>query len=152
MIQTERLKLYPASNEEMQTLIAEESIPELKDAFLQMLNGCLAHPDQREWYAIWNAQLNDGSETVVGSLSFKGLKEDGAVEIGYGTNAGFARKGYMTEAVSAVARWAAVQQGVKRIEAETASDNTASKRVLEKAGFIPSGEIGKEGPRYVWKR
>ena len=29
--------------------------------------------------------------------------------------------------------------------------NVASRRVLEKAGFVRTGEVGEEGPRYVRK-
>jgi [ribosomal protein S5]-alanine N-acetyltransferase len=57
----------------------------------------------------------------------------------------------MTEAVSAAVRWASKQPEVLSIEAETEPDHIASQRVLEKAGFIPSGVIGAEGPRYIWK-
>ena len=149
MIKTKRLTIYPASDDEMRDIISTEPVPELKAAYGEMLAGCAAHPDAREWYAIWNVELA-GEGTVVGNLSFKGLGADGAVEIGYGTNAGYECRGYMTEAVSAVARWAAAQNGVTRIEAETEDGNAASKRVLEKSGFIPTGEAGKEGPRYVW--
>lgn len=152
MIKTKRLNIYPDSNEQMETLIAEQSIPKLKGAFLQMLSDCLKHPDKREWYAVWNIELNDGSEKVIGNLSFKGRKENGIVEIGYGANPGFEGQGYMTEAVSAIVHWAAIQDGVKFIEAETETNNVASKRVLEKAGFVLNGIIGEEGPRYVWRR
>ncbi len=34
--------------------------------------------------------------------------------------------------------------------AETEPGNIASQRVLEKAGFIPTGTNGEEGPRFVW--
>ena len=136
----------------MEKLIAEQTVPELADAYKQMLDGCTEHPDKREWYAIWNIELNDESKTEVGNLSFMGLGEDGVVEIGYGTNEGFEGRGYMTEAVSAVVQWAAAQPDVRRIEAETDDDNLASQRVLIKAGFVPTGERGEEGPRYVWKK
>ena len=56
----------------------------------------------------------------------------------------------MTEAVSAMARWAITQDGVKRVEAETEEENKASKRVLEKSGFAPNGVMGEEGPRYLF--
>ena len=59
-------------------------------------------------------------------------------------------RGYMTEAVTAMARWASEHNGVKRVEAETAPDNKASQRVLEKAGFYPNGVMGEEGPRYIF--
>lgn len=150
MIKTNRLNIYPASNEQMEHLIAEQSLPELKEVYSQMLNGCLSHPNQREWYAIWNMELNDGSKVVVGNMSFKGLERDGILEIGYGTNTGYEGQGYMTEAVSAIVRWAAAQDSVKLIEAEIEENNIASKRVLEKTGFILNGKVGNEGPRYVW--
>ena len=134
----------------MESLISSQTIPELKEAYQEMLDGCLKHPDQREWYAVWNAELNDESKAVAGNLSFKGLDADGILEIGYGMNSEYEGHGLMTEAVSAVVRWAAAQEGVKLIEAETEESNTASKRVLEKAGFIPNGKTGNEGPRYVW--
>ena len=28
--------------------------------------------------------------------------------------------------------------------------NFASQRVLAKAGFLPNGQMGEEGPRYTW--
>lgn len=150
-IKTERLNIYPASDEAMERLIASQTVPELKEAYRQMLDGCLRHPDQRQWYAVWNIELNDEGRAVVGNLSFKGLEADGILEIGYGTNPGYEGQGLMTEAVMAVVRWAAAQEGVKQIEAETEENNAASKRVLEKAGFVPNGKTGDEGPRFVWK-
>lgn len=149
-IKTDRLNIYPVSDEEMTEIIAVQTIPELKAAYEEMLSGCIAHPEKRIWYTLWNIELNGGSETVVGNLSFKGLGEDGVLEIGYGTNDGFEGRGYMTEAVTAVAKWAAAQDGVKLIEAETEDDNAASKRVLQKSGFIPNGKVGEEGPRFVF--
>lgn len=50
----------------------------------------------------------------------------------------------MIEAVSAIARWASEQIGVKYVEAEAEPDNKASQRVLEKAGFHLNGMMGVE--------
>ena len=44
--------------------------------------------------------------------------------------------------------WALKQPDVIRVEAETEPDNLASQRVLEKCGFLPSGTVGEEGPRF----
>lgn len=49
-------------------------------------------------------------------------------------------------------RWAFAQQDVDFVEAETDPDNRASQRILEKCGFVPNGETGKEGPRFVVER
>lgn len=58
----------------------------------------------------------------------------------------------MTEAVTAMSRWASEQISVNYVEAETDPDNKASQRVLEKAGFGLNGIMGAEGPRYVYKK
>ena len=146
-LETERLRVYVASQAEMEQIIESQTDGELKKAYQEMLDGCLAHPKQGEWYAIWLVSRHDGVQ--VGDLSFKGLNEDGSVEIGYGIKAEFQGMGYATEAVTAAANWAMKQAGVLRVEAEAESDNTASQRVLAKCGFVPNGIIGEEGPRYV---
>ncbi|MBO4354518.1 MAG: GNAT family N-acetyltransferase, partial [Clostridia bacterium] len=61
---------------------------------------------------------------------------------------GYCGNGYMTEAVTAVSNWALEQNGIIRVDAETAPDNTASQNVLIRAGFSKNGEIGEEGPRF----
>ena len=83
--------------------------------------------------------------------SIKGISENGIVEIGYGINDGYENKGYTTEAVQAVVKWAAKQPNVNQIEAEAEESNPASIRVLEKCNFVPNGEMGEEGIRFVWK-
>lgn len=150
MLQTTRLKIYPISDDEMKHLIKEEPVPALKKAYQEMLNGALKYPSKRIWYALWNIELNDNTHTLVGHLSFKGLEKDGILEIGYGTLENYEGKGYMTEAVTAVTKWAVCQKGVTRIEAETEENNIASQRVLEKSGFVPNGQTGDEGPRYTF--
>ena len=86
--------------------------------------------------------------THIGDLCFKGLNEDGSVEIGYGITEENQGKGYATEAVEAVIAWALNQSGVRQVEAETERDNKKSQRVLEKCGFSPLGINGEEGPRF----
>lgn len=150
MIETKRLRIYPANRNQMESIISSETNAELKAAYSEMLDGCLNNPDQWEWYAIWVIELNDG--THIGDLCFKGLDSNGVAEIGYGVLEEYQGQDYATEAVKAALRWAFQNPNVTAIEAETEDDNAASKRVLEKCGFIASGIIGKEGPRYALKR
>ncbi len=149
MIETERLKLYPASKEQMEVFIESQTVDVLKAAYIEMLNGCLDHSEQWDWYAIWMIELKDG--THIGELCFKGLSPDGISEIGYGINDDYQGYGYATEAVKAVSEWALRQPIVTSLEAETNEDNISSKRVLDKCGFVPNGTIGEEGPRYTLK-
>lgn len=147
MIETNRLKIYAASQENMEAFIEAQTVEILKSAYTEMLNGCLANPDQWDWYAIWMIELKDG--THIGELCFKGLSADGVAEIGYGISEENQNKGYATEAVKGVLEWAFSRPEVTAVEAETDSDNTASKRVLEKCGFALNGVIGEEGPRWA---
>lgn len=150
MIETKRLRLYPTSQKQMEEFIETQTVDVLKAAYTEMLNGCLAKPEQWEWYAIWMIELKNG--THIGELCFKGLTPDGIAEIGYGINDEYQRQGYASEAVKAVSEWAFQQPDVTAIEAETDDENIASKRVLEKCGFVLNGIIGEEGPRYSLPR
>ena len=149
MIETKRLMIYHALQEQMEAFIAAETDPELKKAYSEMLAGCLGHPDRWQWYVMWMIDLRDG--THIGDLCFKGLDPNGMAEIGYGIREDYQGQGYATEAVNAAVIWALQQPGVTRVEAETEPDNKASRRVLEKCGFQPSGVIGDEGPRFIRK-
>ena len=146
-LNTERLIIYTASADEMQNIIDSQTDDILKAAYREMLQGSLDHPDQREWYAVWTIKLKDGSK--VGDLCFKGLNDDGSAEIGYGILTEYQGRGYATEAVEAAVSWALRRPNVTRVEAETEPGNKASQRVLEKCGFVPTGTVGEEGPRFV---
>lgn len=152
IVKTEHLNIYPLSNSEIGNLIVAELDLDMKLAYSEMLDGCKQNPEQRIWYAIWNMQLNDETGRSVGDLCFKGLDFKGMVEIGYGIKKEYEGLGYMTEAVTAMARWASEQIGVNDVEAEIDPENKASQRVLEKAGFRLNGIMGDEGPRYVFKK
>ncbi len=150
MIETERLRLYPATRAQMEDIIAAESDAELRAAYAEMLDGCLRHPDQWDWYAAWMIELENG--TRVGDLCFKGLEPDGTAEIGYGILDAYQGQGYATEAVAAACRWAFQHAEVKSLEAETGAENAASQSVLKKCGFHPNGTFGEEGPRFTLTR
>ncbi len=149
-IETTRLVIKTASLEEMLRIIDGQTDDILRKAYQEMLQGCLHHPEQWAWYAVWIIACKDGLH--VGDLSFKGVNENGSVEIGYGIHESYQGHGYATEAVNAAVMWALQQPGITCVEAETEPDNQASRRVLEKCGFIPSGIDGEEGPRFVRTR
>lgn len=147
VMETKRLRIHTASRDEMLRYIEAQTDDVLKTAYREMLQGCLDHPDQWEWYSLWTIERKDGIH--VGDLSFKGSNADGSVEIGCGIKEEHQGQGYAAEAVDAAVMWALQQPGVTRVEAETKPDNRASQRVLEKCGFVPSGIIGEEGPRFI---
>ena len=150
MIETKRLKIYAASKEQMDAFIAAQSVPVLKAAYTEMLEGAINHPDRWEWYAIWMIERKDG--THIGELCFKGITEEETAEIGYGIAENYQGCGYATEAVSALTDWALKQPGTTCVMAETEESNIASQKVLKNAGFIPIGKNGEEGPLYIRKK
>lgn len=147
VIKTKRMFLQPMSDEEIEKLIAATESDELRTAYGEMLSGCKSDPANRSWFAPWRMTLKD-NDTYIGDLAFKGPARENAVEIGYGILPGYEGKGYAAEAVQAMTQWAFGNSEVVFVEAETAPDNKASQRVLEKCGFTADGE-GEEGPRFV---
>lgn len=147
-INTERMTLRPMSDGEIQALMERLDSDEERAAYGEMLDGCRRDPENRVWYAPWKMALKGGPE-YIGDLDFKGPAKNHAVEIGYGVQPEYEGRGYTTEAVKAMAKWAFQQKDVVFVEAETDPDNRASQRVLEKCGFVPDGTVGAEGPRFV---
>lgn len=92
-LETDRLFLYPIENDAMRALIAAEPDAETKQAYIEMLDGCLREPQNRVWYAVWLMELRNTPGKIVGDFCFKGLNADGMVEIGYGLRAGCCGKG-----------------------------------------------------------
>jgi len=60
---------------------------------------------------------------------------DGQVEIGYAIEEIQQKKGYASDAIAAICKWAAGFYRLPNISGIVAADNPASCRVLEKAGF-----------------
>ena len=150
-VESSRLFFYPIGDEEMRKLISDEKNSELRQAYSEMLQGCVDEPEKRIWHAVWQIELKEQPGVVVGEFSFKGLGQDGTVEIGYALRDGYCGFGYMTEAVGRISEWALSQEGVTRVEAETDPDNIASQKVLFNAGFVLTGELGEEGPRFAYR-
>ncbi len=150
MVRTVRLRIHPLSDEEMARMVEEEADEGLKQAYGEMWAGCRANPGRRLWHAVWAMDGVRGER--VGNLSFKGVSAEGVAELGYGVEKRHRGKGYATEAVKAMVEWAFGHSEIRVVEAETEAGNGASRRVLEKCGFVATGEIGEEGPRFRLER
>jgi RimJ/RimL family protein N-acetyltransferase len=78
---------------------------------------------------------------MVADLCFVGEPNaDGEIEIGYGTYETFRKRGYMTEAVSAMIKWTKKQPNIRTIIASTDKTNVDSYSILQKNNFTQSGE------------
>jgi [ribosomal protein S5]-alanine N-acetyltransferase len=93
----------------------------------------------------------DGSVLGRFNLIFAG---DGTAELGYRVAQNAAGRGVATATVRELCQLAAPRYGLRMLRAATSSDNTASQKVLAKAGFVPVGPAdpahigGKQGTWY----
>jgi RimJ/RimL family protein N-acetyltransferase len=162
MIKTARLRLKPATVALARAEIADcgqlarllgASVPDnwppetLTDVLPLFLGWLEAAPDRVGWFG-WYALAGAGGEAesiLVASGGFKGPPQDGTVEIGYSVLPQFQGRGYASEMVGGLVRWALGHPDVIRIVAETEWANPASVRVLSKAGFVPAGPATEAG-------
>jgi [ribosomal protein S5]-alanine N-acetyltransferase len=80
--------------------------------------------------------------------------EDGTAELGYRVAQHAAGRGLATATVRELCRLAAARHGLRALRAAISRENTASQKVLAKAGFVPVGPAdpahlgGKQGTWY----
>lgn len=79
--------------------------------------------------------------TLLGAITLDNIRRgpSQAGTLGYWIGARFARQGYMREAIRAVVHYAFTELDLSRIEAACLPENTASRGVLEGAGFKYEG-------------
>jgi RimJ/RimL family protein N-acetyltransferase len=139
---TERLELVP------QSLAAVRALVEGREPGLPLAEG-YPHADSLDGMRIAAAHATEDASlggwfivrvadgAVIGDLGTKGVVDErGRVEIGYGLSAAFRRQGYGGEAVAALASWLGTQPGVRAVTAEVEVGNDASRRLLERLGFV----------------
>lgn len=162
MIVTDRLTLMPATvalaraeiddraafARLLKAVVPDSWPPEsAADALPLFLSWLEAAPDCVGWFGWYAlARLGDAASPVlIGAGGFLGPPQSGAVQIGYSLLPEFQRRGYATEMVGGLVRWALGQPGVDFIAAETEWANPTSVRVLEKVGFKPTGSSSEPG-------
>ena len=77
---------------------------------------------------------------VVGRVNLTRV-EDGSAELGYRIAQKAAGQGLATAAVRKICKLAATKYGLTRLHARVTLDNPASRKVLERNGFVAIGEL-----------
>lgn len=167
-IQTARLRLIPTNvalaRAEMSdrsefarllgAIVPDNWPPEtLADALPLFLSWIEAAPDRIGWFGWYAIATNEDltMPVMVASGGFFGPPQNGTVEIGYSVLPQFQSRGYATELVGSLVRWALEQEGVERVVAETEWANPASVRVLAKCGFVQNGKAKEaDGTRFEY--
>jgi len=148
---TERMELKPLP------AIAAAALPEDREEASRILGAALPvewpQPDlldvlplqaaasqETECYGVW-VMIERESGSVVGDVGFIGPPdENGSIEVGYSVIPDRRRRGYATEAASAIVEWALSEPGVEVVVAGCDRDNEPSIRTLERLGFQRTGE------------
>jgi ribosomal-protein-alanine N-acetyltransferase len=109
----------------------------------------LEHPDLYQWYTSWEIVRKD-TNTAIGEIGLIGYPNaNGETEIGYMLDKQEHGKGYATEALIRLIKWAFTHEDVKYIIVHTYEDNLASRKLLLTCGFT---EIGKDaGNLYTYR-
>jgi RimJ/RimL family protein N-acetyltransferase len=148
------LRAYDAGDEgRVRDLLASggepEALPPGAPSDPDAVAGWLAdgvHRSQREGTGVHLMMLDRAADRIVGSIGlFHADWEVRAVEIGHGVRADERGKEYASEALAAVARWALTEGGIQRAWLTANTDNVASVRVAEKAGFRREGTLRRAG-------
>lgn len=103
------------------------------------------------WYMLLRTEA---FPMLVGICGFKGRPDAaGSVEISYSVVSQFRNRGYASEAVDRLVRWAFSHQTVREVSAETLPHLQASIRVMKKNGFEYTGAGSELGVvRYAVQR
>ena len=164
MIETERLIIKPLTYGQLvkyilldNSLEAELNLnttsrtisSDLQEALEQTILPNVADSTKNYLFStIWTL-ISKEENKMVGDLCFVGEPNtEGEVEIGYGTYEEFRKRGFMTEAVAGIIKWAEKQANIRSIIASTNKSNIDSYSILERNNFIKSGETETH---YNWK-
>jgi [ribosomal protein S5]-alanine N-acetyltransferase len=108
--------------------------------------------DAAKWIARVSSQvptdhfLIEADGVVVGSTGIDphAGNRAGVAELGYWLGHDYWGKGYATDAVRQLVKYAFRERGLRRLEAHVHAPNLASARVLEKAGFVLEGVLRRD--------
>lgn len=158
-LETERLLLRQFTEEDVDNLFELDSDPEV----MRFITGGRATPrdeiqndyipaflryyERYEGYGFWAATEKSTGE-FIGWFHFRPLPDSDPdeVELGYRLRKSAWGKGYGTEGSRALIRKGFTEYGVQRVVASTATVNTASRRVMEKAGMTYVRTFHQEWP------
>jgi RimJ/RimL family protein N-acetyltransferase len=123
--------------------------PEIS-SFLELIPQPYREAEARTWVdaaaAMWRDRIASpfavlAGDAVVGGAGINWIERDDAVgDIGYWLRRDARRRGYTTRAVLLIARWA-FALGCERLQIRADTENEASMRVAERAGFQREGVL-----------
>jgi [ribosomal protein S5]-alanine N-acetyltransferase len=128
-----------ASDPEVSRYVIWETHRSIEDsrAFLELVVHKYESGDEPDWGIVYK-----GDHRLVGACGIVSWEPDhGRAEVGYALSRDYWGRGLMAEAVRAMIRFGFERMGLNRIEARCITENTASAKVMEKAGLIYEGTL-----------
>ncbi|UTR12599.1 GNAT family N-acetyltransferase [Evansella sp. LMS18] len=130
---TQRLRLIPCT-EETVAAAEYETGPHIK----MHLKELKENPELKGW-GVWYV-IDSETDSIIGDIGFKGKPTpEKTVEVGYGILPSAQNRGYATEAMGELIRWAFTSPEVDKVTAECLDDNFPSIKVLEKLKMVRTG-------------
>lgn len=160
LLETSRLSLRGLTSDDFEVVLHLRSDPQINRYILRSQKQD-ADAVRAFFVLIDKAQRNNKSlmwgltlgpaKLLIGTISLWNFSEDRlTAELGYDLKTEQHGKGYMKEAFEAVLDFGFETLGLDAIEAFTHLENTASKRLLERHGFVHQAERVDEGFPHNW--
>ncbi len=131
-----------ASNHEVPEFLPWETHKTIEDtlAFIKLVE----EEFKKFYFIVLGIEIKE-KKKLIGTIALRNWdKADRCIDIGYVLSKNYWNKGFTTEAVKAVIHFGFEQLNANRIEAHCDEDNTASYRVMEKAGMKYEGTLRKK--------
>ena len=154
VILTERLRIRRMSRRDRSDMYEYARLPEVSEYLLWRPH---ASEDSTKRYLDYVTSLYRSGDffdfaieyrqngKMIGTCGFAAIdKNNDCAEVGYVLSPEYWGKGIATEALTAMLRFGFCDLGVNRIEARYMTENTASRRVMEKCGMIYEGTYRKK--------
>lgn len=128
-----------ASDSEVSRYVIWEAHRSIQDsrAFLDLVLAGYESGGEPNWGIVYK-----GDNKFIGTCGFVNHSPEHArAELGYALSTEYRGRGLMPEAVQAMIRFGFQRMGLNRIEARCIAENTASARVMEKAGMTYEGTL-----------
>ena len=147
-LKTERLILRNEKLEDAETLYkflgCDAEMPKytgwnpyiMLDSAKKKIEQDIQNSEDKNFYS-WVIQFKDEIIGTIGAYDYE--PQTNSIEIGYSIFRNAWGKGYATEALSEVIRYLFEDKSISRVHAWSHMDNTASQKVLEKAGMKREG-------------
>jgi RimJ/RimL family protein N-acetyltransferase len=154
IVRGDAVTLRPWSEDDLDALVRRINDADIA-AFLDLVPHPYTEQDAHDWFAItregWRSGMQatfgvhaDGIDGVVGGIGVRFLDglEAGGAEVGYWVAAEARGRGVATAATRAAAAWAfGAAPDLIRLQLRADTENVASNRVAEKAGFTREGVL-----------